>query len=273
MTRLALLGSPVNGALSPVLHRAAYKAMGLPWTYHAIECPPQDLPHFLGTLDGGWRGFSLTMPLKRTVVPLLDETSETVTRIGAANTIVVTASGRLLGENTDLYGVMQALREANVTTATTVTVLGAGATACTALAVGRELGCDQAVVIARDTRRASSLLGPTAERIGIKIIIKPWTAVDHHLAVDLVVSALPPHAADALAPLWKPGTGTLMDVVYRPWPSRFAHAAQGAGRRVVGGLPMLVHQAAQQVALQTGRSPAPVTEMLLAGQSEIREVA
>ncbi|MFG2404302.1 shikimate dehydrogenase family protein [Streptomyces brevispora] len=273
MTRLALLGSPVDGALSPVLRRAAYAAIGLPWTYHAIECQPQDLPHFLGTIDGTWRGFSLTMPLKLTVVPLLDEVSETVTRIGAANTIVVTPSGRLLGENTDLYGMMQALREADVTTATSVTVLGAGATACTALAAGRELGCDQAVVIACDTGRASSLLGPTAERIGIRISIKPWTAVDHHLAVDLVVSALPPHAADALAPLWTPGTGTLMDVVYRPWPSRFAHAAQEAGRRVVGGLPMLVHQAARQAVLQTGRSPTPVAEMLLAGQSEIRQVA
>lgn len=270
MTRLALLGSPVDAALSPVLHRAAYAAMGLPWTYRAIECRSQDLPRFLASLDDSWGGFSLTMPLKRTVVPLLDEVSETVSRIGAANTIVVTPSGRLLGENTDLYGMVQALREADVTTATTVTVLGAGATACTALAAGRELGCDQAVVIARDTGRASSLLGPTAERIGIKISIKPWTAAVHHLAADLVVSALPPHAADAFAPLWTRGTGTLMDVVYRPWPSGFAHAAQDAGRNVVGGLPMLVHQAARQVVLQTGHSPAPVTEMLLASQREIQ---
>lgn len=77
MTRLALLGSPIDSALSPVLHRAAYAAMGLPWTYHALECRSQDLPCFLGTLEDGWRGFSLTMPLKRTVVPLLDEASQT----------------------------------------------------------------------------------------------------------------------------------------------------------------------------------------------------
>ncbi|MEU9068927.1 shikimate dehydrogenase [Streptomyces sp. NPDC048306] len=268
MTRLALLGSPVDGALSPVLHRAAYEALDLPWTYHAVECPPQDLPHFLSTLDGTWRGFSLTMPLKQTVVPLLDEVSETVTRIGAANTIVMTPSGRLLGENTDLYGMTQALREADVTTATTVTVLGAGATACTALAAGRELGCEQAVVIARDTGKASFLLGPAAERIGIEISIKSWTAAGQHLAADLVISALPPRAADALAPLWTRGAGTLMDVAYRPWPSRFAHVAQEAGRRVVGGLPMLVHQAARQVVLQTGHSPAPVTQMMLAGRRE-----
>lgn len=269
MTRLALLGSPVDGALSPVLHRAAYAAMGLPWTYHAIECQPQDLARFLDSLDGSWRGFSLTMPLKRTVVPLLDEASETVSRIGAANTIVVTPSGRLVGENTDLYGMVQALREAGVTTVSAVTVLGAGATACTALAAARELGCDQAVVVARDTGRARCLLGAPAERIGITATIAAWAAADRYLAADLVVSALPPQAADALAPLWTRGAGTLMDVTYRPWPSRFARAAQESGRRVVGGLPMLVHQAARQVVLQTGHSPAPVTEMLLAGQSEI----
>ncbi|WP_443074189.1 hypothetical protein [Streptomyces sp. NBC_01456] len=85
---------------------------GAAWTYHAIECRPQDLPRLLGSLDGSWRGFSLTMPLKRTVVPLLDEASQTITRIGAANTIVVTPNSPLLGENTDLYGMMQALREA-----------------------------------------------------------------------------------------------------------------------------------------------------------------
>ncbi|MFE9882565.1 shikimate dehydrogenase [Streptomyces sp. NPDC005784] len=271
MTRLALLGFPLDGALSPVLHQAAYAAMGLPWTYHAIECLPQDLPRFLDTLDDSWGGFSLTMPLKRTVVPLLDEVSETVSRIGAANTVVVTPGGRLVGENTDLYGMVQALRDAGVTTAPGVTVLGAGATACTALAAAYELGCDQAVVIARDTGRARSLLGATAERIGITATIEPWAAAGYHLATDLVVSALPPYAADALAPLWTPGTGILMDVVYRPWPSRFAHAAQEAGRRVVGGLPMLVHQAARQVVLQTGHSPAPVTKMLLASQSEIHQ--
>ncbi|QFQ97295.1 shikimate dehydrogenase [Streptomyces phaeolivaceus] len=270
MTRLALLGAPVDGALSPVLHRAAYAAMRLPWTYHAIECQPQDLPRFLGTLDDSWRGFSLTMPLKQTAVPLLDEVSEAVERLGVANTIVVTPNGSLAGENTDLYGMVQALREAGVTTAAGVTVLGAGATARTALAAARELGCDQAVVIARDTNRASSLLKATAERLAITATVEPWTAASHHLATDLVISALPPHAADVLAPQWTRGTGTLMDVVYRPWPTRFAHAAQKAGRRIVGGLPMLLHQAARQVSLQTGRSPAPVTEMLLAGQYEIR---
>ncbi|MFF8917874.1 shikimate dehydrogenase [Streptomyces sp. NPDC015032] len=266
MKQLAVLGSPIGQALSPALHRAAYQALGLDWTYRAIDCTPDRLASFLASLDGTWAGLSLTMPLKRIAVPLLDRVTDTVLRIGAANTIVV-ADGQLIGENTDLYGMTQALREAGVTTAADATVLGAGATACTALAAARELGCDQARVIARDVGRARPTLETTAERIGITIRVEPWTAVGTYLTADLVVSALPPGATDGLASLWTPAAGTLLDVVYQPWPTPFAYAAKAAGRRVVGGLPMLVHQAAHQVVLQTQCPQAPYAEMLKACQS------
>ncbi|MFE1958375.1 shikimate dehydrogenase family protein [Streptomyces sp. NPDC059479] len=268
MRRLAILGSPVSGALSPVLHRAAYAAMNLPWTYHAIECRPEELAPFLASLDGSWAGFSLTMPLKTAAVPLLDEVSDAVVRTGAANTIVV-RGGRLAGENTDLHGMVQALREAGVTAPSTFTVLGAGATARTALAAARELGCDQAVAVVRDTGRARSHLAAAANRIGIGLSIRPWTAAARHLSADLVVSAVPPHAADDLALGWPHGTGTLMDVTYRPWPTALARAARNAGWSVLGGLPMLVHQAVRQVVLQTGNSTVPYGEMLLAATAEV----
>ncbi|AXG79318.1 shikimate dehydrogenase [Streptomyces paludis] len=270
MKQLAVLGSPIGQALSPVLHRAAYQALGLNWTYGARDCTPDRLAAFLASLDDTWAGLSLTMPLKRTVVPLLDRVSDTVVRIGAANTIVVT-DGRLIGENTDLYGMVQALREAGTAAPADATVLGAGATACTALAAARELGCDQATVIARDAGRARPALESTGERIGIRVRVEPWAAAVDHLSADLVVSALPPRAADALAPLWAQtrASGTLMDVVYRPWPTALAHAAEGAGRRVVGGLPMLVHQAARQVTLQTGRLTPPIDKMLHAATAAL----
>ncbi|MEW2546649.1 hypothetical protein AB0910_12855 [Streptomyces sp. NPDC047002] len=163
--------------------------------------------------------------------------------------------GRLVGENTDLHGMLQALHEAGVTSATHVTVLGAGATACTALAAAGELGCVHATVIARDV-----------ERVRIRVRVEPWEAAAAHLSADLVVSALPPGVADALAPLWKRTrpAGTLMDVVYRPRPTVFAHVAEAAGRRIVDGLPMLVHQAARQVTLQTGCPAPPVDAMMRA---------
>ncbi|MBK3587841.1 shikimate dehydrogenase, partial [Streptomyces sp. MBT57] len=254
-----------------VLHRAAYQALGLDWTYHAIDCTPDCLESFLGSLDDTWAGLSLTMPLKQTVVPLLDRVSDTVVRTGAANTVLI-AEGQLIGENTDLYGMTQALSDTGVTTACDVTVLGAGATACTALAAAHELGCDRVTVIARNVGRAHRLLEPAAERIGVKIRITPWTEAPAHLGAQLVISALPPGAADELAPLWKPAGGTLMDVLYRPWPTPLALAAATAGRRVIGGLPMLVHQAARQVALQTKCPRPPYEDMLTAARSAVRRL-
>ncbi|MEV7086982.1 shikimate dehydrogenase [Streptomyces sp. NPDC093085] len=189
--KLALLGSPVHGALSPVLHRAAYAALGLNWTYHAIDCRPADLPHhFAEARAGRWRGFSLTMPLKAAAVPLLDDVTDTVVAAGAANTIVV-RDGRLYGDNTDVHGMVQALRTAGVTAVSEVTVLGAGATACTALAAARELGCHQAVAVARDTAGAHSL-ATVAERTGIGLVISPWADAAAHLTAGLVRLDRPP---------------------------------------------------------------------------------
>jgi Shikimate dehydrogenase substrate binding domain len=137
--QLAVLGSPIGQALSPVLHRAAYTALGLDWSYRAIDCTPQMLAPFLAALDGNWAGLSLTMPLKRAAVHLLDEVSATVTATGTANTVTI-RSGRLLGENTDAHGMLQTLLDAGVTHVESACVLGAGATAATALAVLHTLG-------------------------------------------------------------------------------------------------------------------------------------
>ncbi|GAQ54833.1 shikimate dehydrogenase [Streptomyces acidiscabies] len=262
--RLALLGSPVDAALSPVLHRAAYRALGLNWTYQAIDCTPEQLPAFLAGLDDTWAGLSLTMPLKRAAVPLLDEVSDTVKATGTANTITC-VDGQLLGENTDFTGVLYALWDSGVTRAESACVLGAGATASTALAVLHTLGCSTATVVARDTSRIHEL-ALAAERIGITAHIRPWDQALRHLDADLVVSALPPGAADPLAPHWPTTGNTLLDVVYRPWPTPLARAAQDRGSTVIGGLPMLVHQAARQVELQTGHSPAPWEAMYAAAR-------
>ncbi|MEU6512275.1 hypothetical protein [Streptomyces sp. NPDC046942] len=179
------------------------------------------------------------MPLKRTVVPLLDEASATVRATGTANTVIL-RGGRLLGENSDAYGMLQALRDARVTHAESACVLGAGATAATALAVLHTLGCPEATVIAREPARTGELEN-AAERIGIAARIRPWTEIVRHLTADLVVSALPPGAADKLAPLWPSAVrNTLLDVVYKPWPTPLADTARHAGTTVIGGLPMLL---------------------------------
>src|SRR4051794_12969885 len=99
--RAAVLGSPIAHSLSPALHRAAYIELGLDWTYDAIECDEAALPAFVQSLDASWVGLSLTMPLKRAVLPLLAEMSETVRLTGAANTVLF-RDGRTVGDNTDV---------------------------------------------------------------------------------------------------------------------------------------------------------------------------
>jgi shikimate dehydrogenase len=259
MKRLAILGSPIRQAMSPVLHRAAYHALGLEWTYEAINCTPGRLPGFLADADDTWAGFSLTMPLKRAVIPLLDTVTPVVEATGTANTITVQA-GKLLGDNTDVHGMLTALTETGLARAGTATILGTGATACTALAAVQALGCPTITVVARSPDRTAPLRDAAA-RLRLNVEIVPWQEAAHYLAADVVISALPPGAADRLAPLWRPADNLLLDVVYRPLSTIITQAARTQGSTVVSGLPMLLHQAARQVELQTGRTPAPIQAM------------
>lgn len=259
--RAAVLGSPIQHSLSPVLHQAAYDALGLDWRYDAVEVTEDALAGFLDELDGTWAGLSLTMPLKRAVLPLLDERSELVDAVGAANTVLL-AGGRRRGENTDVHGVTAALAEAGCADAAGVrhaTVLGAGATAASAVAALAGLGCTAVTVIARSATRAGAVLD-AAPALGVTVGVEPWPGEPEAWAADVLVSTVPAGAADAVA-ADLPGTpGVLLDVVYAPWPSRLATAAAEHGAVVVGGLAMLVHQAARQVELMTG-SAAPVEAM------------
>ncbi|GAA4635600.1 shikimate dehydrogenase [Actinoallomurus vinaceus] len=254
MTRAAVLGSPIAHSLSPALHRAAYAALGLDWTYEAIECREEDLPE---VLERPWAGLSLTMPLKRAVLPLLDEVSGLARAVGGANTVVYDG-GRRLGHNTDVYGMVTALTEAGVRSPGSAVVLGGGATACSALAALRDLGLPKAVVVVRSPARAAEAVS-AADRLGVSVSVQ--TFADTMPPADLIVSTLPAHTADPYAEAIAGATGALFDVVYAPWPTATAEAVRDRGGIVVGGLPMLVHQAARQVELMTGRAPAPVEAM------------
>src|SRR4051794_31368341 len=128
-TRCAVLGSPIGHSLSPLLHRTAYDVLGLAgWTYDAVEVDEAGLGDFLVGLDDTWRGLSLTMPLKRTVLPLLDSVSPVAEAAGAVNTVLIGDAGRI-GDNTDVPGAVAALRERYTGPVSTAVVVGAGATA------------------------------------------------------------------------------------------------------------------------------------------------
>jgi shikimate dehydrogenase len=262
--RAAVLGHPVAHSLSPRLHRAAYQALGLAdtWAYGAFDVDEAGLVGFLDGLGPEWAGLSLTMPLKHAVMPLVDHVEPLAQAVGAVNTVLFTPGGRV-GTNTDVYGIVQAVREAVADAARPagfdrVTILGGGATAASALAAVSELGAGQIEVYVRSTARARSLMA-AALRMGVKFDFRAWPGEGAvGWAGDLTVSTLPPRAADSLTVVRAPGV--LLDVAYDPWPSALAGAWAAAGGTVVSGLTMLLHQAAEQVRLMTGL-PAPLAAM------------
>lgn len=267
--RAAVLGKPVAHSLSPVLHRAAYQALGLgDWSYEAVECDEAGLPAYVAARGGDWSGLSLTMPLKRAVLPLLDRTDPLAVATGSANTVVFRADGRH-GYNTDVRGIIDALAEAGVRSAGSALILGAGATACSALAAVGKLGAAGADVAVRDPARASGLLA-AADRLGLRVRLRDIGEVAGDRP-ELLVSTVPAGAADFYAErvvATRQAPLAVLDVVYAPWPTPLATAAAAAGARVAGGFAMLLHQAAAQVELMTGR-PAPVEAMRAAGEAEL----
>ncbi|MBO2452784.1 shikimate dehydrogenase [Actinomadura barringtoniae] len=268
MSRAAVLGSPIVHSLSPVLHRAAYAAMGLDeWSYDAFECDEQGLAGFLDGLGGEWAGLSLTMPLKRTALGLVDTVSDLAVAVGGANTIVL-RDGRRQGDNTDVYGVVTALNEAGVGGVGSALVLGGGATAASAMAALSQLGVGVATLAVRDPARAGEA-AQVGERFGLDVRIGTLDRLEDLLAVDLVVSTLPGGAADAVAERVAASGAAVFDVVYAPWPTALGAAVEKAGGVVVGGFPMLLHQAVRQVAMMTGRDDVPVEAMRAAGEAEL----
>ncbi|HEV7206253.1 MAG TPA: shikimate dehydrogenase [Jatrophihabitans sp.] len=254
--RAAVLGRPVAHSLSPVLHRAAYADLGLDWTYEAIDCGEDDLAAVLAA-RAGWAGFSCTMPLKHAILEVAVEVAPLAAAVGSANTLLPHPAG-WLADNTDVAGMVAALAE-HAVAPRSVTILGAGGTAQAMLAALVALGVESAVVLVRDPARTSGVRA-TADRLGLTVTVRPLEPGASALGADLVVSTLPRGAADPLARWeWRPDQ-TVFDVVYDPWPTALAGAASARGARVVSGALMLLHQAAVQVSLMTGRE-APVDSM------------
>ena len=269
--KAAVLGSPIAHSLSPALHTAAYAALGLDdWTYQAIECDEAGLPAFVTSRGPDWAGLSLTMPLKRTVLPLLDHVDPLAAATGGANTVVFRPDGRY-GYNTDVQGIIDALTEAGAPAPGSATIIGAGATACSALAAAGELGAAGADVVVRDPSRAAGLLA-AADRLLLRVRLRPFSALTSDGSVpDLLISTVPAGAADNYSERIRAtaqAPAAVLDVVYAPWPTPLALAASAAGAVVASGFAMLLHQAAAQVELMTGK-PAPVEVMREAGEAEL----
>ena len=246
--RAAVLGSPIKHSLSPVLHAAAYQALDLHgWHYDKIECDEPGLPRLVDGMGPEWVGLSLTMPLKRVALTVADEVSPLAQAVGAANTLVFPAAGPAGGRrahNTDVAGMVSALREAGLTRIEQAVILGAGGTAQSALAAVRELGDPSPIVLVRNLARTGELR-ETAERLGMRPTISDGLLIEPLPAAYLAIPTLPGGAADPLsANRWKPDT-MVLDVVYAPWPTPLAGLP---GCRVPGG------QRSHRAAAPSGRA-------------------
>ncbi|MEU2235764.1 shikimate dehydrogenase [Streptomyces vietnamensis] len=264
--RAAVLGSPIAHSLSPVLHRAAYAELGLDdWSYERFEVDEAALPGFVGELDETWAGLSLTMPLKRAIIPLLDEISDTAASVEAVNTVVFREDGRRVGDNTDIPGMIAALRERGVEKVESAAVLGAGATASSALAALARICAGPVTAYVRSEARAEEMRG-WGERLGVDVRTADWDDAAEAFASPLVIATTPAGTTNALATAVPDRVGTLFDVLYDPWPTPLAAAWSEHGGKVVGGLDLLVHQAVLQVEQMTGVPKAPLAAMRAAGE-------
>ena len=269
--RCAVLGHPIAHSLSPVLHRAAYDETGLGWSYDAVDVTEHALSAFLEELDGSWRGLSLTMPLKRAVMPLLDSVDDEAARAGAANTVVL-EGGRRQGHNTDVPGAVTALTERWSGPLGSAVVLGGGATAASMLLALADLGCRRARLVVRDPGRVTETLAAVARHPrppSIEVVTLPGAQGGAPAAPDVAVSTIPATAQDAPVLAIAAAASVVFDVVYDPWPTPLARAALEAGQVLVSGMDLLVHQAALQFELMTGVSPAPVPGMRDAGEAAL----
>jgi shikimate dehydrogenase len=214
------------------------------------------------------------MPLKTAMAAEVDEVRGVARALGVVNTVAFepgAGAPRLVAYNTDVAGIVNALRHAGAAPAPTAAVLGGGGTAAAAIAALKELGSGSAAVFVRDVGRAAEARAASAA-VGLPIQVLPLAgAAAAVAAADVVISTLPPRAADTLAgeladrPAGDhfvgrlPGAaapGVLLDVAYDPWPSRIAAVWQDAGGTVVPGLEMLIYQAVEQVRLFTGLGQA-----------------
>lgn len=280
--RCAVLGKPIAHSLSPVLHNAAYRSLGLSgWQYDRHEVDEAHLDAFLRSLNADWAGLSLTMPLKRTIQPYGEPSNLWARELGVANTVVFDwqTPGRVEGlpamrlYNTDVVGIQlafdhayreQAAAPASPARTGTAVVIGNGNTAASAVAaltMMPQIG--HIVVAARHPGKnpvlqaVASRFLPTADPFAEIALDDTDTLLRRLAAAAVVVNTIPGHAADATAAALEAARefqphGMLLDVVYDPRPTRLMSAWRHAGGHAIGGEEMLLYQALIQVLLMTG---------------------
>ena len=264
-----LLGNPVDHSLSPAIHNAAFQKLGLNFTYLAF--PVEDLKNAIRGIRalGHIRGFSVTIPHKVSILPLLDSVETTAKHIGSVNTIIKDR-GILVGSNTDASGALQALRQGGVDlSGQHIVMLGSGG-AARAIAFGLcvEGKIGHLTLLGIDDKERSALATDLQSRTGITITYDQLNSstlgpalADAHLLIHCTPIGMHPKVEHSCVPkeLLHPEL-TVMDIVYNPLNTQLLQDAQASGCRTIQGIEMFLHQAVGQFELWTGET-APIDTM------------
>lgn len=272
--RLEVWGDPVAHSRSPQLQSAAYRVLGLDWTYERRRVSDDAFAETLRGLPPAWRGLSLTMPLKGAAFAAARTHDRRAELTGAVNTLLLTADGPH-GCNTDVGGIVRDLTEHGIHDVSEARIVGAGATAGSVLVALGELGARRVEVVARRPR-AVAPLAALGEALGVDVAAAPLTADATAPAYDpmpLTIATLPGDAqvSDAATTALAASGGLLYDVVYGHWPTALATAWQRSGGRAVPGHGMLLHQALLQVrifAMGDVDAPLPDEDAVLAAMRD-----
>ena len=281
-TRLAgVIGWPLEHTLSPAMHNAAYRNLGLDWVYVPMPVKHEgDLASVLGAVRVlPFVGLNVTMPYKRAVTQLCDEVDELAHVAQAVNTVVC-SSGRLLGFNTDGPGLIEALSSdlGFDPSGRNVVLLGAGGAASGALVALAHAGADVVTVINRDVARAQALVARVSARFPeARLSASPYgedaqpLVEGAHLVVNATSVGMSETDPSPIPGSWLRSGQVVADMVYRAQPTAFVMAAREAGATACDGLGMLVSQGAIAADLWrgSGKEPTPRDVMCAAAETEL----
>jgi shikimate dehydrogenase len=274
----AIIGDPVEHSLSPVMHNAAFKKLGLNLVYVAFKVTPTELKDaVLGAKSLGLRGLNVTMPHKNAVMNYLDEVDATAKAIGAVNT-VLNNQGKLIGYNTDGEGAMIALQENGVhPEERKLLLLGAGGAA---KAVAYQVAQDvkELVILNRTPEKAKKLAEMLCENFGVKVkggTLSSEVLKEELPTTDILVNAtsLGMHPDVDYSPVPSDllrSDLSVMDIIYNPLETKLVKDAKVAGAKVVSGVEMLIYQGAIALHIWTN-CPAPVDVMREAALNELEK--
>ncbi len=259
MQRLEVWGDPIAHSRSPQLHLAAYRALGLDWEYGRRQVNEVSFDRELVTARRELRGLSLTMPLKESAWRTAGSRDARAMRTGVANTLLLTGD-EPAAFNTDIGGFIGALRENGVEAPERARIIGAGATAVSAVIALAEAGARELEIVARRPQKAAPLVDLAAD-MGLSVSVRPLDAHAGLGDVDATIATLPGGTSidDTIAGVLAQHGGALVDAVYAPWPTQLGEAWMALGLPAASGVQMLLHQALLQVRIfVTGQVAEPL---------------